>query len=128
MHQYRDDEAEDMERYLRKFGPRAIRPLKIPRRVSSPQLRWLAAFAMAVACSVALWYGTRQPTESAVTRTVSEVSPSYPRRPTPINALALTKLALDDSKSFDTALRDESQAMFPSMRGEQSALRVLAKE
>lgn len=127
MEQLKHDE--DLERYLRKFAPRAIQPLKIPRRESSPQPRWLAAVAMVVlAGAVALWYSTRQPTRSADSRAISEVRPGNPRRQTPINALALTKLALDDSKAFDTALRDESQAMFPTMRGERSALRILAKE
>jgi hypothetical protein len=127
MEQHKHDE--DLERYLREFEPRAIQPLRIPRRVSSPQLGWLAAVAVVVlAGSVALWYGTRQPTGSVDSGAISEVRPSSPQRQMPINALALTKLALDDGQAFDTALRDESQAMFPSMRGERSALRVLAKE
>jgi|HubBroStandDraft_5_1064220.scaffolds.fasta_scaffold357869_2 hypothetical protein len=119
---------EDIERYLRKFQLRAIGPLEMPRGVRSRQLRWLAAVAVVVfaACFV-LWYGDHQ-RSSPEPRTTSEVRSSGFLPPTRINTLALTKLALDDSKAFDVVLADESRAMFPNMQGEQSALRVLAKE
>ena len=126
MQQHEHDE--DIERYLRKFQLRAIGPLEMPRGVRSRQLRWLAAVAVVVfaACFV-LWYGAHQ-RSSPEPRTTSEVRSSGFLPPTRINTLALTKLALDDSEAFDAVLADESRAMFPDMQGEQSALRVLAKE
>jgi hypothetical protein len=127
MQQREDDQ--DIERYLRKFQLRAIGPMEMPRRVRSPQLRWLAAVAVvAFAGCVALWYGVRQTAKQTEPHAIYEVRSSEFRPPTRINTLALTKLALDDSKAFDAVLTDESRNMFPNMRGEQSALRVLAKE
>lgn len=123
------EHEQDIELYLRKFQPRAVRPLEIPRRAESPQLRWLAAMAVVVfAGCVALWYGSRPTTMPAGPRVISERGSVGFRPPMRISTLALTKLALDDSEAFDAVLTDESRNMFPKMREERSALRVLAKE
>ncbi|MFZ3341251.1 MAG: hypothetical protein WA609_11510 [Terriglobales bacterium] len=120
---------EDIERYLRKFQPREVRPLERPRRMERRHLRWLPVAAIVVfAGCVALWYGARQTSNPPAPRAISGDASNGVRPQVRMNTLALTKLALDDSKAFDAVLADESQAMFPNMRGKQSALRVLAKE
>jgi len=122
---------EEIERYLSKFQPRAIRPLDIPRRNGNPQLRWLAAVAvLAFAGYVALSHRPRETSQSTgvlASRAIGEVLPGEFRRSKQISTSALTELALDDVKAFDAVLNDESRSMFPNMRQEQSALRVLAK-
>jgi hypothetical protein len=131
-------ENDDLERYLKGFQPRSVRPLaesgeaSLPSEATATTLSqaamssrsraedsWLRALTMAamvvLAGSFALWYGARQTAErpeSAATR---------------VSTVALTRLALDDSPAFDALLARESQSMFPVMQGNQSALRVLAK-
>src|ERR1700691_5490311 len=125
MQQHQDDE--DIERYLRTFQPRAIGPLTLPRRTGSPRLRWLVAAAVVVfAGCVVLLHGARPTTTAVEPRAISELRSSEFRPQTRISSPALTKLALDDRKAFDAVLTDESRSMFPKMREEQSALRVLA--
>jgi hypothetical protein len=127
--QQREDDR-DIERYLRKFQLRAVRPLKMQTSARSSRLRWRVAAAAVVvfAGCVALWFGAHQTAKQTEPHPIYEVRSSELRPPTRISTLALTKLALDDSKAFDAVLTDESRNMFPNMRGEQSALRALAKE
>jgi hypothetical protein len=120
---------EDFERYLKKFQPRAIGPLNMPRQAGRPQLRWLAAAAIMVfAGCVALWYGAHRTIRPAELRSISVVRSGEFRPARRVNTLALTNLALDNSKAFEAVLTDESRNMFPNMQEERSALRVLAKE
>ena len=43
------------------------------------------------------------------------------------STIALTRLAIEEQTAFDAVITSDSQAMFPSMQEERSALRVLAK-
>jgi hypothetical protein len=117
---------EELVQNLRKFRPRAIRPLE-QRRTGNSSLKWLtAAAAVGLAGSMLFWYTQihkTKPLERIVAQTSIEIRPQ-----THWSTPALTKLALDDGKAFDALLADESRNLLPSMRGERSALRVLAKE
>lgn len=120
---------EEMERYLRKFQPRAVRQLGVLRQTEKPWLRRLAAAAVVVfAAGISLWYAQRKTTKLPETAIVQDVrlTPSVPQ--TRMNTLVLTKLAFEDGTAFDELLTDESRTALPRMEGEQSALRVLAKE
>jgi capsular polysaccharide biosynthesis protein len=130
MQQGHGEDDQDIERYLKKFQLRAVRPLKMPRPTGSPQMRWLVAAAALVVCAggAALWLGKSQTIRSADLRAASHVRSTELRPQRPFNSPALTKLALDDSKAFDAVLTDKARTMFPDMQGERSALRVLAKE
>jgi hypothetical protein len=48
--------------------------------------------------------------------------------PVPISVIALTKLAATDPAQLDAELAAASRRVLPDFRGEQSTLRVLAKE
>lgn len=118
-------DEDDLERYLKKFQPRAIRQLEVRRQTGNSWLRRLAAVVVVLAGSISLWYAQRKtakppekPTIQAV-RSITNIHMSTP---------VLTKLALDDSKAFDALLTNESQTVLPSMQGKQSALRVLAND
>jgi hypothetical protein len=118
-------DEDDLERYLKKFQPRAIRQLEVRRQTSNSWLRRMAAAVVVLAGSISLWYAQRKtakppekPTIQAV-RSITNIHMSTP---------VLTKMALDDSKAFDALLTNESQTVLPSMQGEQSALRVLAND
>jgi hypothetical protein len=118
-------DEDDLERYLKKFQPRAIRQLEVRRQTGNSWLRRMAAAVVVLAGSISLWYAQRKtakppekPTIQAV-RSITNIHMSTP---------VLTKLALDDSKAFDALLTNESQTVLPSMQGEQSALRVLAND
>jgi len=118
-------DEDDLERYLKKFQPRAIRQLEVRRQTGNSWLRRMAAVVVVFAGSISIWYAQRKtakppekPTIQAV-RSITNIHMSTP---------VLTKLALDDSKAFDALLTNESQTELPSMQGEQSALRVLAND
>jgi hypothetical protein len=69
--------------------------------------------------------------EQAVSKPFSDAhtfSASHDPKSIDLSTLALTKLALDDHHAFDEFMTDKVQSQFPRMNGEQSALRVLAKE
>lgn len=120
---------EEMEQYLRNFQPLAVRPLEILQRSGNMWSRRLAAAAVLVLASgLSLWYAHHQTPGSRETASVLEVrnTPSGPQR-TP-STLFLTKLAMEDSQAFDAMMTKESRMELPDMQGEQSTLRVLAKE
>ena len=117
---------EELEQYLRKFQPRTVRRWEVREQAGSPwRLRLAVAAVVVLTASVSLWYAQRKTAKPSnhVAHAV-RASASVPHLSTP----ALTKLALDDSDAFDALLACQSSAVFPSMQGEQSALRVLAKE
>jgi hypothetical protein len=131
---------DDLERYLKGFQPRSIRALAVPgegrmasevitrSQTEDPWLRALTMAAMVVlAASFALWYGARQTANVPESAAISDIRPGEVPPATRVSTVALTKLALEDSRAFDAQLARESQNMFPGMQGNRSALRVLAK-
>jgi hypothetical protein len=123
-----DDQEEEIERYLKRFQPRAVRPLRMPPQTGRVWFLRLAVTAGVILIGgLALWYTLRQTAQPSQARAIHDVrseARSHPR----ISTLALTRLALNDSKAFDNVLTERSRTMFPSMQGEGSALRALAKE
>jgi hypothetical protein len=128
MREREHDPEADLERYLKKFQPRAIRPWKIPRRAGNPWwLRLAAVTALIVAGSMLLWNAQRTTTKPPETGRRHDIPWTMTASRT-YTSPALTKLAVDDDKAFDRLLTDESRAAFPAMQAEPSALQVLAKE
>lgn len=120
---------EEVERYLVEFKPRPVRALRVPRRSERISPLWLGAAAILFFVGgVSLWH-LRQETKSvkdAVSR--RHALPSTALRSNNLNAIALTKLALDHNEQFEALLADRSQTALPSFQGENSTLRVLARE
>ena len=120
---------EQMERHLKKFRPRPVRRLEVPRQMGSPLVRRLAAAAVLVfAVTVSLWYAHRTTPIPPKTATFQDTGFIRNARQTRMNTLALTKFAFDDSAAFDALMIDESRAMLPDVNGQQGALLALAKE
>jgi hypothetical protein len=120
---------EEMERYLKKFQPRAVRPLEISRQSGNVWMRRLAAAAVLVlAGGISLWYGQHKTPGSLKTAKVSELQSIVSSAPRSASTLYLTRLALEDNQAFEALLTKESRMELPDLQGEQSTLRVLAKE
>ncbi len=121
------DEDEEMEQYLRRFQPRAIVPLRVSPQPGTAWLLRLAVAAIVLAGGIALWYAPRKTSKSENSVAIREMEGGV--LPTSrVNTLALTELALNDSKAFDRVLTEQSRTMFPSMKTKESALQALAKE
>ena len=127
------NDDKEIEQYLKGLHPRAIGPLKLE-PLKMPTQSWTAWFlrlavvaVVVLAGGFALWNAPRQTLKPKDSGAIPEVqSRVLPR--SRVSTLALTELALSDSKEFDRLVTEESGAMFPNMQGEESALRVLAKE
>jgi hypothetical protein len=120
---------EEVERYLAEFKPRPVRALGVaPRRERVWPRRLAAAAVIFLVGGVSLWY-LRQETKGVKDALSGRhVVPTTAIRSSNLNAIALTRLALEDNERFEALLADRSQTALPSFQGENSTLRVLAKE
>jgi hypothetical protein len=115
---------EEVERYLAEFQPRPVRTLKVSHQTESVWFPGLvAAAAILFVGGISLWH-LRQVTKG--TKDAPAMRTAVPR--SQLNAVALTKLALEDNERFDALLADHSRTVLPSFERENSTLRVLAKE
>ena len=119
---------ENLERYLGEFRPRPVRPLEIPRRIETAQLWLVAAAATIFVGGVALWYLLPETRGTMDAPAMQQVRSGTGLRQSNLNAIALTRLALEDEAHFEEFLVDKSRRVLPSFQGENSALRVLTKE
>ena len=119
---------EEVERYLAEFKPRRVRALEVPGNKRVWPLRLVAAAVIFLVGGSSLWY-LRQETQGVKDALSGRhVLPTTAVRASNLNAIALTKLALEDNEHFEALLADRSQTALPSFQGENSTLRVLAKE
>ena len=124
-----DPHAEQTERYLKKFRPRAIRELQVSPQ-SKPLLwrRWAAAAVLAGCTGGIFWFSIRESTrrkEGAITQEQKTVVIGQQHH---LSTFAMTSLALQDEKKFDAFLDQESRKSLPRLQGEHSSLEVLAKD
>ncbi len=119
----------DLEKYLGEFQPRAVRPLETSRPTAMFWLGRLAAAAL-VLLSVGggLWYVQHESKMPRVGLKLATPRIEARVKETRFNPVLLTKLALDDPKRFEEQLEVESRHVLPDLQGQQSTLRVLAKE
>jgi hypothetical protein len=120
---------EEMESYLKEFRPRAIRPLEQEPESPTVWLRRLAAAAAIVlAGGLSILFSWRETTTAPQEASDPQPLLSIEFGPKTMNTLLLTKLALEDSKTFSAMLTEESRRVLPSLQGQESTLRVLAEE
>jgi hypothetical protein len=123
------NEDDKLELYLGEFQPRPIRALALPMQPRNPWLRRLAAaavIALGVGISARLaHHPSSQVTEVTVVHQSEMVATLSHKK---LSSPALTRLALDNSKEFDSYLLEESRNVLPDLRGENSTLRILVKE
>jgi hypothetical protein len=135
-----NSDDEQFKNYLKSFRPVTPQSLQAKRHLAKP--RRLFAVAVGVAASLAatvivvlLLSHSREHTLSTGKRSVTEQTtmlqtsrPIASATQSKISTPVLTKLALEDPEAFNTLMTERLQTQFPAMKGEQSALRVLAKE
>lgn len=114
---------EQLENFLREFQPRRPRALPGVRQV------WLKRFAVAAAAIAiflggALWVALKKAAGPRVDLAVKTEPEARP----PMELLPLTRMALEDPAGLDQALSAASREMLPDLQGNDSTLRVLAKE
>ncbi|SRR5258705_10159023 len=120
---------EDTERYLQEFRPQAIRELEVAPRHRKVSWRQLTAAAAVMVCvGGTLWVACRDLKHSKEAANVQTPKVSIASRRQYRTTVALTKLALSDNEGFETLLAEESRKSLPNFQGEQSALKVLAKD
>ena len=119
---------EEVERYLAEFKPRRVRALEVPGNKRVWPLRLVAAAVIFLVGGISLWYLSQETkgVKDAISR--RHILSTTAVRTSNLNAIALTKLALEDNEHFEALLADRSQTALPSFQGENSTLRVLAKE
>jgi hypothetical protein len=119
------------ENFLREFQPR--RPCALPVALAAKtiwQRRLYAAAVITVTISFSLWFLHQGPpshkdlTAAGNTQVLPDAGPAAET----LSLLPLTQLALEDPARLDTVLTEASRHVLPSLRGNQSTLRVLAKE
>ena len=121
-----DDET---ERYLREFRPRAIHTLEVaPRTRNILSRRLAAAAAVALLAGGLLWFAHRKAARLQEAANVQPSKANVTRERRYESTLALTRLALTDNKELESLLVEESRKVLPTVRGERSMLKVLAKD
>jgi hypothetical protein len=121
--------GEETERYLRDFRPRAIRELELAPRPRRILWRPLAVAATVAVCAGGLfWFVHRELTRSKGAANVQAFKVAVKSQGQYRTSLALTMLALEDNNRFETVLAQESRRSLPRFQGDQSALKVLAKD
>ena len=119
---------EEVERYLAEFKPRRVRALEVPGNKRVWPLRSVAAAVIFLVGGISLWYLSQETkgVKDAISR--RHILSTTAVRTSNLNAIALTRLALENNEHFEALLADRSQTALPSFQGENSTLRVLAKE
>jgi hypothetical protein len=134
-----DADDKQFESYMKSFRPVDPEPLPLRTKMHSASARgrsMLAVSAVACLAAVALVFivlhrgsdGAIEPVDSGLLRDLHAVSRRGEEKRIGLPTVVLTRLALDDSRTFDEFMTDKVNSQFPSMKNEQSALRVLAKE
>ena len=125
-----DRDDEQFECYLKSFRPVDPGPLPFSASGTATSGRRRVAFAVtavgcfAVAALLLITLSNRAP--RMTDKTLSERA-SEPNQ-VQVSAPALTRLAFDDHDTFVELISKKAESQLPPMKGEQSALRVLAKE
>jgi hypothetical protein len=121
---------EQFEKYLKNFRPFDPEPLPVRTKkhaAGANSRSALAACAVACLAAVALVLIVL-PHSSQPSNDQAPTQLPISTKHTEISMPTLTRLALDDHAAFAEFMSDKVQTQFPSMKGEQSTLRVLAKE
>ena len=124
-----DHDEEQFERYLKNFRPVDPEPLPVRVEGKAQGAHRRIAFAVGVVASLAaaavtlIMLPRPQVTDSEV-----RSRPAENANHNDISIPILTNLALEDYVAFVELIDKKAELQFPTMKFEQSALRVLAKE
>jgi hypothetical protein len=109
---------EKFEHYLREFEPKKPRALPKLEVVPVKWRRLAAAAAMVFVCGSCLWIGLK---EKQVEKN-SKPPSAWKMR------IVLTNRALQNPESLEASLEEQTKGSLPRLDGQESTLRVLAKE
>jgi hypothetical protein len=112
-----EPQDDKLERYLAEFHPRAVRTLHLSPRARNPWQRRLAV-AAAVLCCIGTGYWQIHRVRVKALKGIQLKS----------QTMVMTRIGLQNSEKLDEFLFDQSRNVLPSFQGDQSTLRVLAKE
>ena len=118
--------GDEMESYLKEFRPKAIRKLEVA--TQRQNIFWRRLAAVALCAGGFFWFARRELTRSKEAANVQALKVGVTSQRQYRSTLALTKLALADRDKFETLLAEESRKSLPGFQGEQSTLKVLAKD
>jgi len=118
----------ELEKYLAGFQPRAVRPLQSSRPMATVWWVRLAAALLLFSVCGGLWYARHKRNLQHVEVTTATARVEGRVEEPSVNPILLTRLALQNPKRFEEQLAAESRRVLPDLRGQQSTLRVLAKE
>ena len=119
---------EEVERYLSGFQPRPVRSLVVCPRNQRVWPLWSVAAVAIIVGGISFWYLRQETTVTKHAPTVQQVWPSSAVLQDNLNAIALTRLALENDERFEKFLSDKSRTVLPGFQGENCAFRALAKE
>jgi len=120
---------EELERYLAEFQPRPVRALEISPRIKNPWTPRLVAAALVIFVSgVSLWHLRQETKRAKDLLPGKQVSRITVLPQSELNAIALTRLALENHEHFEAVLADKSRRALPNFQWESSTLHILAKE
>jgi len=121
-------EDQNFEEFLRGFEPHRPRPLPTIASAGFPWRRFVAAAVLVAMAGGLTWIAiarrTRKPGDrpNLVERRAGEPTA------TQISPMELTRIALDDSKKFDSQMDELAPQTLPCCEGPRSSLAPLAKE
>ena len=120
---------DETERYLKEFLPRALSELEIESRLPDAWAgRVAATVALVLLTGAAFWISRRDLKVQNEAADVRAAHSAVTAQSQYHSALALTELASTDQEKFESLLANKSRESLPSFRGEESTLKVLAKE
>ena len=126
-----EERDKNIENFLREFMPK--RPGVLREDVQSGatlQWRLLAAAGIAMVTGTAVWVASRKEAFPRPEIRAKEVKneATFVELKRKDSILMLTKIALDEPQRLDAALTETARGTLPKLTGNDSTLRVLAKE
>ncbi len=128
-----EEHDQQFENFLREFKPR--RPRALPETGIAAPGSWhrlAAAAALTIAIGGSVWLASRKATQSHLENLGSDdpqIAQGNARGASQrLELFPLTRLALTNPERLDATLTEASRTVLPDLRGNNSTLRVLAKE
>jgi len=123
-----NDEDQNFEEFLRGFEPHRPRPLPTIASAGFQWRRFVAAAVLVATAGGLTWIAIARWIREAANRpTLVERSSGEPTA-NQISPMELTRIALDDSKEFDSRMDELAARTMPCCEGPRSSLAPLAKE
>jgi len=121
-------EDQDFEEFLRGFEPRRPRPLPVTASESFHWRRFVAAAVLLAIAGSLTWIAISRRARRPIDRSALIERRSREVPANQLSPLELTRIALDDSRKFDSEMDELAPQTLPCCEGPRSSLAPLAKE